>query len=74
MLFSKPQKTAQILPETKIEYRTKTQIKKVYVASGDDKWRRKYCYDVGDWDACKIYTKNLPARARVGRLDVISQY
>lgn len=49
---------------------TKTIKEKVYVKSSEDKWRKKYCYETGDWNACLAYKENLPARARVGRWDL----
>lgn len=57
-------------PQIQPKIITKTKIKKIYVAQKDSMWRRKMCYDYGDWNACRIYTKNLPARARVGRIDL----
>lgn len=62
-------------PKPKVVYKTKvvTKVKKVLVASASDKWRRKYCYETGDWNACLVFKKNLPLRARVGRIDLLNQ-
>lgn len=55
---------------TVTEVRTKTKVKKIYVAQKSSKWREKLCYAYGDWNACLAYKENLPARARVGRMDL----
>lgn len=36
-------------------------------------WRKRLCYEYGDWNACLAYKKNLPLRARVVRIDLLHQ-
>ena len=54
--------------KTRVVYKTK--VKKVYITGAGSKWRKKMCNVYGDWPACKAYKKNLPLRARVGRVDL----
>ena len=62
----------QVIYKTKhsVRYKIKTKVQKVYIAKSTDEWRRRYCYEVGNWDACLAYKDNLPLRARVGRTDL----
>jgi hypothetical protein len=56
--------------KTKHSVRYKTKVKRVYVAKNSGKWRKRYCYETGNWDACLAYKTNLPLRARIGRTDL----
>jgi len=57
-------------PAPEIVYKDRVKVKKVYISSADDKWRKKLCYSYGDWNGCLAYKKNLPFRARLGRRDL----
>lgn len=46
-------------------------VKKVQPKPKISDWRKKKCYETGDWHACLAFKKNLPARARVGRVDLL---
>ena len=68
-LMNTPKEVVRVeVPKTRVV--DKTKVKKVYIAQKNSKWRERLCYDYGDWIACLAYKKNLPARARVGRLDL----
>jgi hypothetical protein len=65
--------SAQLYKEAppKIIYKTRTRTKVVkQYAQTASKWRKKLCYEYGDWDSCLAYKTNLPLRARVGRTDL----
>jgi hypothetical protein len=48
-----------------------TKVQKVYIVKSSNKWRKKYCYETGNWNACLAYKTGLPLRARVGRTDLL---
>lgn len=70
----KPEKaTTKPLPvkqAVKIIKKKQVIVKKVQAKPKVDEWRKKKCYETGDWYACLAFKENLPARARVGRLDL----
>jgi hypothetical protein len=71
IINSRNNDTAQLYKEAPPKIVYKTKVRKIYVTKASDKWRKKYCYESGNWDACLAYKTNLPLRARIGRNDLL---